>query len=110
MKTFLREQLERFLEAIDAALAGPVEVVIGGTAAAIHYGVRRATSDIDTWTTVPADLAAAAERARAVTGLDVPIVKSGVADPPYEFESRLERVLPDLRKLTVLVPEKRTSC
>lgn len=107
MKTFLREQLERFLEAVDAALAGPVDVVIiGGTAAALHYGVTRATHDIDTWTTVQADLAAAAERARAVTGLDVPILKSGVADAPYEFESRLERVLPDLRKLTVLVPER----
>jgi uncharacterized nucleotidyltransferase DUF6036 len=107
METFLRDQLERFLEAVDAALARPVEVVvIGGTAAAIHYGVRRATRDIDTWTTVHADLAAAAERARAVTGLEVPILRSGVADAPYEFESRLERVLPALRKLTVLVPEK----
>ena len=104
METFLREQLERFLEAVDAALAGPVDVVvIGGTAAALHYGVRRATHDIDTWTTVQADLAAAGERARAVTGLEVPILKSGVADAPYEFESRLERVLPDLRKLTVLL-------
>jgi Nucleotidyltransferase of unknown function (DUF6036) len=107
METFLREQLERFLKAVDAALAHPVRVVvIGGTAAALHYGVRRATHDIDTWTTVEADLAAAAEKARAATGLDVPIQKSGVADAPYEFESRLERVLPDLRKLIVLVPEK----
>ncbi|SRR6266545_3725639 len=107
METFLREQLERFLKAVDAALAAPVRVVvIGGTAAALHYGVRRATHDIDTWTTVPAELAAAAENARAATGLDVPVLKSGVADAPYEFESRLERVLPDLRKLTVLVPEK----
>ena len=80
MKSFLREQLERFLEAIDAALAEPVEViVIGGTAAALHYGVRRATHDIDTWTAVQADLARAAEKARAVTGLDVPLQKSGVA-------------------------------
>jgi hypothetical protein len=55
---------------------------------------------------VHADLAAAAQKARAATGLDVPILKSGVADAPYEFESRLERVLPALRKLTVLVPEK----
>jgi hypothetical protein len=55
---------------------------------------------------VQADLAAAAARARAVTGLNVPIQKSAVADAPYEFESRLDRVLPDLRKLTVLVPEK----
>ena len=107
METFLREQFERFLAAVDTALARPVGVVvIGGAAAALHYGVTRATHDIDTWTTVQADLAAAAAKARAVTGLDVPILKSGVADAPYEFESRLERVLPGLRKLTVLVPEK----
>jgi len=107
METFLRDQLERFLEAVDTALAGPVKVVvIGGTAAALRYGVKRATHDIDTWTTVQSDLATAAEMARAVTGLTVPILKSAVADAPYEFESRLERVLPHLRSLTVLVPEK----
>jgi len=107
MKTFLREQLERFLGAVDAALSEPIEiVVIGGTAAALHYGVGRATHDIDTWSTVEEALAAAAEKARAVTGLDVPLQKSGVADAPLEFESRLERVLPNLKCLRVLVPEK----
>ena len=107
MNTFLRQQLEHFLGAVDVALHEPVEViVIGGSAAALHYGVVRATHDIDTWTTVPADLVAAAEKAREVTGLDVPLRKSGVADAPLEFESRLERVLPNLPRLTVLVPEK----
>ena len=46
---------------VDQALAQPVDIiVIGGTAAALHYGVTRATHDIDTWTVVHADLAAAA--------------------------------------------------
>jgi hypothetical protein len=64
MRTFLKGELERFLEAVDEALAHPVEViVIGGTAAALHYGVTRATHDIDTWTTVQGDLAAAAAKA-----------------------------------------------
>jgi len=107
MKAFQKDQLERFLKAVDDALTGPVDViVIGGTAATLHYGVTRATHDIDTWTTVDKDLAAAAETARAVTGLDVPILKSAVADAPEDFESRLERVLPHLSRLTVLVPEK----
>jgi hypothetical protein len=49
MEAFLREQFERFLAAVDTALARPVRVVvIGGTAAALHYRVRRATHDIDT--------------------------------------------------------------
>lgn len=107
MRTFLRRQLETFLRAVDAALDEPVEVVvIGGSAAALHYGVGRATHDIDTWTNVEAGLAAAAASARAATGLDVPLQKSGVADAPVDFESRLERVLPDLRKLTLFVPER----
>ncbi len=85
MKTFLRQELERFLTAVDEALDQSFEVVvIGGSAAALHYGVARATHDIDTWTTVEATLAAAAEKARVVTGLEVPIQKSGVADAPVE--------------------------
>jgi hypothetical protein len=89
MRTFLKDELERFLMAIDQALGQPVEViVIGGTAAALHYGVTRATHDIDTWTTVKGDLAAAAERARLATGLDIPVTQSGVADAPHDFESR----------------------
>lgn len=107
MRTFLRQQLETFLRAVDAALDEPVEiVVIGGSAAALHYGVARATHDIDTWTNVEARLAAAAARARAATGLEVPLQKSGVAGAPVDFESRLERVLPRLRRLKVFVPEK----
>jgi hypothetical protein len=47
MRTFQKGQLERFLEAVDDALTGPVEaIVIGGTAAALQYGVTRATHDI----------------------------------------------------------------
>jgi hypothetical protein len=107
MKTFLRQQLELFLTAVDDALDQLFEVVvIGGSAAALHYGVARATHDIDTWTNVETALAAAAERARAVTGLEVPLQKSGVADAPVEFESRLERILPKLTRLRVLVPER----
>jgi hypothetical protein len=107
MRTFFKDELEWFLRAVDHALVQPVEViVIGGTAAALHYGVTRATHDIDTWTAVKGDLAAAAERARLATGLDIPVTQSGVADAPYDFESRLERVLSHLDRLRVWVPEK----
>lgn len=74
MRTFIKEKLERFLMAIDQTLRQPVEfIVIGGTAAALHYGVTRATHDIETWTTVQAELAAAAERARLATCLNIPV-------------------------------------
>jgi hypothetical protein len=69
-------------------------------------GVTRATDDIDAWTAIQTELAAAAEKARAATGLDVPLEKSGVADAPFDFESRLQRILPGLRRLRVMVPEK----
>jgi hypothetical protein len=107
MRVYTPAELRRFLAGMDKALEHPAEiVVIGGAAAAIEYGVASGTRDIDTWTRVHADLAVAAERARQTTGLAVPFAQSGVADGPHDFESRLERVLPRLRRLRVSVPEK----
>ena len=107
MRVYTPDELRRFLEGVDGALHGKAEVVvIGGAAAAIEYGVATGTRDIDTWTTVQKDLAIAVERARQVTGLAVPFAQSGVADGPADFESRLERALPHLGRLTVMVPEK----
>jgi hypothetical protein len=107
MRRYERDELRRFLEAVDKSLARSVHVVIiGGTAAALRYGVRRTTHDIDTWTTVQDSLLDAVEEAQTATGLVVPFQQSGVADGPFDMESRLERVLPDLRKLEVFVPEK----
>jgi hypothetical protein len=106
VERYTRDQLERFLTALDANLATPCEIiVIGGTAAALHYGARRPTTDIDTWNVVSDDLARAIRLATQETGLNVPLTKSGIADGPEDFESRLERVLPHLRQLSVLVPE-----
>jgi hypothetical protein len=49
MRTFGKDEFEQFLAAVDQALTHPVDViVIGGTAAALHYGVTRRTHDIDT--------------------------------------------------------------
>jgi hypothetical protein len=105
VREYLQAELAAFLRAVDAALDHPVEtVVIGGAAAILHYGVPRATRDIDTWTTVREDLAVAVRRAREATGLNVPFEKSGVADAPYDFEDRLQRALPELERLTILVP------
>ena len=52
METFLRDQLERFLEAVDTALAGPVKVVvIGGTAATTSRPSPKSTlTHRSTWT------------------------------------------------------------
>ena len=107
MRLYTPAELRRFLAAVDRTLERPAEVVvIGGAAAALEYGVASGTRDIDTWTRVQRDLAVAAERARQTTGLGVPLARSGVADGPHDFESRLERALPRLRRLKVMVPER----
>lgn len=107
MRVYTPEELRRFLENVDGALDRRAEiVVIGGAAAALEYGVVTGTRDIDTWTRVQKDLSLAVKRARRTTGLEVPFAQSGVADGPHEFESRLERALPHLRRLAVMVPEK----
>lgn len=107
MRTYLRTELEQFLRAVDSALDEAVDaVLIGGAAAALHYGAARPTRDIDTWSTIRDVLSRAASRARQSTGLEIPLQQSGVADAPSEFETRLERVLSDLRRLTVFVPER----
>ena len=107
MRTYLKADLERFLHAVDEALDGPVEVIlIGGAAAALHYGATRPTRDIDTWTSIHDELSRAVSTARSSTGLEVPVQQAGVADAPSEFETRLHRTLEDLRRLAVLVPER----
>lgn len=107
MKKYLRDQIERFLGAVDAALAEPATmVIIGGSAAVLRYGVTLATHDIDTINSLPEAVLRAAEKARESTGLSVPIQMSGVADPPYDYESRLERILPQFTRLSVWVPER----
>jgi hypothetical protein len=105
MPRFEVPELERFLLAIDGELSRRVFViVIGGGAAALGYGVRIGTKDIDTLTELTG-LKKAIVAARARTGLDIPIEPTPVADLPYEFESRLVKVLPNLRYLDIYVPE-----
>jgi hypothetical protein len=107
MRVYTPDELRRFLKAVDGALHGREEVVvIGGAAAALEYGVATGTRDIDTWTRLQNELLVAIDRARQETGLAVPFAKSGVADGPEDFESRLERALPHLKRLAVMVPEK----
>jgi hypothetical protein len=97
LRRFDARELRRFLRAVDAELDGPVRVVlVGGSALALGYAVGTGTVDVDTWETDLRRIGAAAARARAAMGLDIPI----------EYESRLKRVLLGLHKLKVYVPEK----
>lgn len=107
MRYYVRAEIERFLRAVDVALEGlATVVVIGGGAAALKYGIDDPTRDIDTFNALGADLRRAIDAARKATGLAMPFEQSGVADGPYNFEDRLLRAMPRLRRLTVLVPER----
>jgi hypothetical protein len=107
VRYYVRAEIERFLRAVDKALKRPATIiVIGGGAAALRYRIDDPTTDIDTFNVLGADLRRAIEAAREATGLPMPFAQSGVADGPYDFEDRLLRVLPSLRRLTVLVPDR----
>jgi hypothetical protein len=105
--TFIRyeaDELRRFLIAVDAALEVPASiVVIGGSALALGYGGTATTSDIDTYESHLAAIDKAAERARAETGLSIPIRNSAIAQLPSHYERRLVRMLPALSNLLVRV-------
>jgi len=107
LRRFDARELRRFLGAVDAELDGPARIVlVGGSALALGYAVGTGTVDVDTWETDLGRIRVAAARARAATGLDIPIDSAAVGDMPYEYESRLRRVLRRLRRLAVYVPEK----
>jgi hypothetical protein len=87
VKRYLRAEIERFLKAVDSALRRRVEVVvIGGAAASICYHFEGATADVDTWTTVQKDLAAAVSVAHETTGLRLPLRQSSVAVRRFQTE------------------------
>jgi hypothetical protein len=103
MRRYGYDELVAAFAALDALADAPRRiVVIGGAAVAFHTLASAGTKDIDTWHGDLRDLIDAC-RAR---GIDLPpIGQVGVADFPYDFESRLERVLPQLERLEILVPE-----
>jgi hypothetical protein len=68
MKKHGRDDLLRFVRALDAQLPEPVTlIVIGGAAASLHHGARRPTSDIDTF--------------QKTTSLPIPVSFAGRSQP-----------------------------
>ena len=77
------QELERFVEAIVAALPEPASIlVIGGAAAALAYGVTRPTNDLDTFHPLTPVVQKAVEAAQRSTGLTIPVSFAAVADAP----------------------------
>ncbi len=106
LRKWTPDEVTRFLEAVDRNLDEPFRLtIIGGSALGIGYSVDVATRDIDALDSAVMRIEAAAELARHETGLAIPLGPTGVWEMPYNFEDRLQRVLPHLTKLEVQVPE-----
>jgi Nucleotidyltransferase of unknown function (DUF6036) len=106
--TFGKEEITRFLLAVDAELSEPTRIVIvGGAAALLQHGASRRTIDIDIFSTTPHGFENAIKQARLKTGLDVMVEFPSVAQPPYDYEERLIPV-DSLRasQLSVVVPDR----
>jgi hypothetical protein len=83
LRRFSADELKTFLRALDRELDRRRKmVIIGGGALALGYAVSTATNDIDTFHSIVAELQDAAARARDITGLNVPIADSQVAQCP----------------------------
>lgn len=107
MKLYTKNDLLVFLRAVDKHMSEEFKlVVIGGSAATLAFRSSKSTKDIDTFND-PSPIERACAAARDDTGLDVPLEMAGVADAPYEYESRLQRLkVPGLKWLKIWVPEK----
>ncbi len=62
--------------------------------------------DIDTWETNLRPLQPAIDRARAETGLAIPVVPAGVADVPYHARNRLKKEPTPWKHLQVFMLER----
>jgi hypothetical protein len=117
VRKFTTTECEDFFRAIEAELNGACEIVlVGGGAVALRYKGSHATTDLDLWSVAeprPRKKAAshvgfwdAVARAREKSPAPVPVQKATIAEPPYSFEDRLERLsIKGLKKLRVFVPE-----
>jgi hypothetical protein len=106
-----RDQIIRFLRALDAALEGDVKIfVVGGLAAILQYDAAVKTADMDVYGLVSgsqSDLLQAARVASEVTGIVLPIGHASVTELPDDYEDRLKTVRGlRLKKLTMIVPDK----
>jgi hypothetical protein len=107
MRRFEASEIKRFLVALDKNLDQPSELwIIGGSAAALGYGVQTATKDIDI---LPRkhSLTNAIKAAREATGLNIPVQEVGIYEAPQNFEDRAKEIpIEGLKHLVVKVPEK----
>lgn len=108
MNTFAKQELLRFLAEVDAVLVETTGlVVIGGAAAVMAYDVATATRDIDLWSPPGQSVQRAFALARSRSGLNIPVEHAAVADAPWSFDERLEKLESEgWSRLVISVPER----
>lgn len=108
LKKYGHSELLAFLRDVDRALSSEeTMVIIGGASMAIAYQGQRITSDVDTYGAISAELERALAEVNRTRPERIPVSSAGIAQLPYEYESRLVRVLEDeLANLMVFVLER----
>lgn len=108
MHRYLPEEFLAFLRAADRELDSKNRLlIIGGAAAALAYGVAKASTDIDTIGQLPESLKSAFDRAADITGTSIPVTPVGVWDAPHDYKSRLVTLGElGLHNLEIVVPER----
>ena len=103
MKRFNREQILEFLTEIDDHLDEPVAMeIIGGAAALLAYGAQSPTKDIDSFAGIDERI----WKAAALASHRIPLDRTTVADPPYNYEDRRRPLDLNFHNLAIWVPEK----
>lgn len=111
MQRLDRNQIVRFLHALDDCLEKDLAVcVIGGMAAVLGYHASVKTADMDAFAITAGtfgDLMQAARLATKFTGIDILIDRASIASLPDNYEDRVRLVRGvRFRKLTIKVPDK----
>lgn len=104
---FIKEQLIKFLTALDSLLEVKTKVtVIGGTAVILGYGIERGTVDIDWWMSTSKEIKDRWAEAVKNSGVEVKLDIVGVGQAPESFEERLIPLAnPKFKHLEVFYPE-----
>lgn len=104
---FNKEEIDRFLVALDAKLKKKHRLMlIGGAAATLFYGSKEGTRDLDSWNSVTEIEPEYRAVIRENPGLKIPLSHATVAIAPRGSENRYLRYHGvALKKLTVMVPE-----
>lgn len=104
LRRYDHRDIERALRALDSVCPAPLRLVlIGGAAVALHTRTPSGTHDIDHLPDVSVDDLVARCKAKRIQL--PPIAASAVCDHPWNAEDRIERVVPELRRLRVFLLE-----